>query len=245
MTEALRPTGELATLIVSVVALSSCCSSRTVHGLLSRGDADVRERREPLLEVEKPDQALRRPRRGQGYDFEVRGGEIVGLIGPNGSGKSTVMKCVMGIERADAGSVRIDGARLRASRPTGSRAGASAWCSSTPAHCTGRPCYENIKLALLPDSLIRLVRPRPSIARPAPSPSASGSAPCSTAGRPTLPFADLRRLELAKAIARHPQRGAGRRAVRGPHARRRSAAFSDLIRSSATRAARCCWSTTT
>ena len=41
--------------------------------------------------------------------FEVRGGEIVGLIGPNGSGKSTVMKCVVGIERPTSGSVRIAG----------------------------------------------------------------------------------------------------------------------------------------
>ena len=37
--------------------------------------------------------------------FDVRAGEILGLIGPNGSGKSTVMKLVMGIERPDAGFV--------------------------------------------------------------------------------------------------------------------------------------------
>src|SRR5215510_9717154 len=41
--------------------------------------------------------------------FEVKGGEILGLIGPNGSGKSTVMKLIMGIERPNAGSVRIKG----------------------------------------------------------------------------------------------------------------------------------------
>jgi branched-chain amino acid transport system ATP-binding protein len=32
-----------------------------------------------------------------------------GVIGPNGSGKSTVMKSILGVERPDAGSVRIDG----------------------------------------------------------------------------------------------------------------------------------------
>jgi branched-chain amino acid transport system ATP-binding protein len=47
----------------------------------------------------------------------VRAGEILGLIGPNGSGKSTVMKLIMGIERPDAGSVRINGVEV-ARRPS-------------------------------------------------------------------------------------------------------------------------------
>ena len=41
--------------------------------------------------------------------FDIAAGEILGLIGPNGSGKSTVMKLIMGIERPNAGTVRIDG----------------------------------------------------------------------------------------------------------------------------------------
>ncbi len=41
--------------------------------------------------------------------FEIRPGEILGLIGPNGSGKSTVMKLIMGIERPNAGVVSVEG----------------------------------------------------------------------------------------------------------------------------------------
>ena len=41
--------------------------------------------------------------------FDIRAGEILGLIGPNGSGKSTVMKLIMGIERPDAGTVTLEG----------------------------------------------------------------------------------------------------------------------------------------
>ncbi|MEJ1977006.1 MAG: ATP-binding cassette domain-containing protein [Acetobacteraceae bacterium] len=41
--------------------------------------------------------------------LSIAPGEILGLIGPNGSGKSTVMKLIMGIERPNAGQVRIDG----------------------------------------------------------------------------------------------------------------------------------------
>ena len=72
--------------------------------------------------------------------FDIRPGEILGLIGPNGSGKSTVMKLIMGIERPNAGSVKVDGARWRAGRRTGSRARAWVSCSSIRGRSTGRRC---------------------------------------------------------------------------------------------------------
>lgn len=39
--------------------------------------------------------------------FEVREGEILGLIGPNGSGKTTAFNCVSGTLAATAGSIRF------------------------------------------------------------------------------------------------------------------------------------------
>jgi branched-chain amino acid transport system ATP-binding protein len=41
--------------------------------------------------------------------FEVREGEILGLIGPNGSGKTTLFNCVSGALPATAGSIRFRG----------------------------------------------------------------------------------------------------------------------------------------
>jgi branched-chain amino acid transport system ATP-binding protein len=44
--------------------------------------------------------------------FEVREGEILGLIGPNGSGKSTTFNLIAGTLRPSAGSVRFAGAEI-------------------------------------------------------------------------------------------------------------------------------------
>jgi ABC-2 type transport system ATP-binding protein len=44
-----------------------------------------------------------------GITFEVREGEIFGLVGSNGAGKTTAMRIVLGVLAADAGEVRWDG----------------------------------------------------------------------------------------------------------------------------------------
>ena len=41
--------------------------------------------------------------------LEVRSGEVVGLLGPNGAGKTTSFYMIVGLLRADAGSIAIDG----------------------------------------------------------------------------------------------------------------------------------------
>jgi len=44
--------------------------------------------------------------------FDVREGEILGLIGPNGSGKSTTFNLIAGTLRPSAGSIRFKGAEI-------------------------------------------------------------------------------------------------------------------------------------
>ena len=42
-------------------------------------------------------------------NLELEKGDVVGLLGPNGSGKTTIMKAIVGLVHANAGSVRIFG----------------------------------------------------------------------------------------------------------------------------------------
>ncbi|MGH3506868.1 MAG: ABC transporter ATP-binding protein, partial [Nocardioidaceae bacterium] len=44
-----------------------------------------------------------------GLDLEVHTGEVHGFLGPNGSGKSTTIRVLLGLLRADAGSVTLLG----------------------------------------------------------------------------------------------------------------------------------------
>lgn len=45
----------------------------------------------------------------QDVSFEVRPGEVLGLLGPNGSGKSTTVRILTGLMRPSDGAVRLDG----------------------------------------------------------------------------------------------------------------------------------------
>jgi ABC-2 type transport system ATP-binding protein len=44
-----------------------------------------------------------------GISFDVREGEIFGMVGPNGAGKTTTIECLEGLRKPDSGMVRVLG----------------------------------------------------------------------------------------------------------------------------------------
>jgi lipopolysaccharide export system ATP-binding protein len=48
----------------------------------------------------------------KGVSLSVNSGEVVGLLGPNGAGKTTSFYMIVGLVRADAGDISIEGTRI-------------------------------------------------------------------------------------------------------------------------------------
>jgi len=61
------------------------------------------------VEVRGLTKSFGRIRALDGLDLTVAPGEVTGFLGPNGSGKSTTIRILLGLLRADAGTVRVLG----------------------------------------------------------------------------------------------------------------------------------------
>ena len=66
-----------------------------------------------IIEVEDLTKDYQKLRALNKLTFQVRQGEILGLLGPNGSGKSTAINCILSLLRFTSGSVKIFGQEMR------------------------------------------------------------------------------------------------------------------------------------
>ena len=76
---------------------------------MSSADASSGTTGPPLLKVAGLRKSFARRPALHGLDFEVRDGEIFGLLGHNGSGKSTTIGIILGLVHADGGLVEVAG----------------------------------------------------------------------------------------------------------------------------------------
>lgn len=54
----------------------------------------------------------------RGIDFEIPAGKLCAIVGGSGAGKSTLLRCLIGLERFDAGSITIDEVTVAGDRET-------------------------------------------------------------------------------------------------------------------------------
>src|ERR1700733_3586832 len=115
------------------------------------------------------------------------------------------MQVIMGIQRPNAGTVRVQGVDVVGwpSHRIAQQGVGIVFQHSRPLH--RQTVLENIMLGLLPDKLLKLVADRHVRERARAIAERVGLGGVLNRKPSALPFADLRRMELAKAIARDPQ----------------------------------------
>jgi branched-chain amino acid transport system ATP-binding protein len=78
----------------------------------------VKAKATPILTGEKVTKKFGGLTAVSAVDFEIRRGEILGLIGPNGSGKSTLINTISGFYAPDDGIITFKGIRISGRKPS-------------------------------------------------------------------------------------------------------------------------------
>jgi branched-chain amino acid transport system ATP-binding protein len=137
-------------------------------------------------------------------NLELAAGERMGIIGPNGSGKTTLINCICGALRADGGSIRFAGAEITGLPPHRRTRLGIARSFQIPRPFASMTVAENVAVPL------EYVAHRGSLhtadvhgeARALLDTMGLGAQADSLAS--TLTQVDLRKLELARAMAARP-----------------------------------------
>jgi branched-chain amino acid transport system ATP-binding protein len=132
-------------------------------------------------------------------DLDIREGEIVGVIGPNGAGKTTLVNVVTGVYKPDGGSIAFDGHELTRLAPDGIAKLGIARTFQTPQPFTTLSALENVMVGLVFGG--RGCRMDEAEARARPILDLVGLSGKAALLPQGLTIAELRRLELARALA--------------------------------------------
>ncbi len=123
-------------------------TGRSIEYVFPDRTAPAASEEEPVLRVE----GLTRAGEFSDVSFDVRPGEIVGLAGLVGSGRTEILETVYGARRPAAGTVRVDGRRLRPGRVGAAMAAGIGFCPEerkSQALILGDAVHRNITLASL------------------------------------------------------------------------------------------------
>jgi branched-chain amino acid transport system ATP-binding protein len=145
----------------------------------------------------------------RGVSFSLKAGEILALIGPNGAGKSTCFDMLNGQNRPDSGHIRLLGQDTTGQKPRAIwRLGVGRTFQITATFPT-MTVRENIQVALVSyhRRIFDLFASTPRFARDEAAALLQLVGMAGDADRPCgeLAYGDLKRLELAIALANQPK----------------------------------------
>lgn len=161
---------------------------------------------EPFLEVKNLTKTFGGIRATDNVSFEIGRNEIVGLIGPNGAGKTTLIRLLMGILKPTSGKVFFKGKEIT---------GKPIWkITNAGIAATFQVVKPFRNLPVLVNVLVPTLSPRSkkhgewvkaSEARARDALEFCGIADLAAEQASVLSHGDLKRLELARAIATEPE----------------------------------------
>ena len=134
--------------------------------------------------------------------FAIEPGSITGVLGPNGAGKTTLFNLLTGFIPADSGTVEFDGQRLERLVPHEivNRGLARTFQLARP--FLGMSVLENVEVACLAPRVRREGQPRLRAQALLDQVGLGGKSEFLV---DVLPYGDLRRLEIARALATRPK----------------------------------------
>jgi Cu-processing system ATP-binding protein len=74
----------------------------------------------------------------KGVAVAIKGGRVTAVLGPNGAGKSTLIKCILGLIRADGGSLTVNGSLVDGDPAYRAELGYMPQVARFPENLTGR-----------------------------------------------------------------------------------------------------------
>ena len=138
--------------------------------------------------------------------FTVEPGQSVGLIGPNGAGKTTIFSQIMGELSQTSGDILIDDKSITSfSTPKRIKAGVSR-TYQVPRPFSQMSVAKNIQVGLMPDSIWQMITKGSNPDRELQLALSVGFTEDQLTRLPTeLSMGDLRKLEMARALATEPR----------------------------------------
>lgn len=146
--------------------------------------------------------------------FELRNGQILGLIGPNGSGKTTLLNALTGVVRAK-GELRMSGHQVPLGRPEPPRRAGLARVYQAPQLLPDLTCAENVMVGAADMSMRGVLaaslrrrrmwkHERQRVAQAATQLDRVGLGSRALTAAGLLSYGEQRLLELARALAAEP-----------------------------------------